>query len=126
MHLADIASTGVSRMKLLFLKRTNAHEACKACVWQVWSRFVQFEATYGDLTSLLKVEKRRCAALKEAGEQVDDGLEALVRRYRFMDLWPASQQELALIRPHQVSHLGNRKGYWTATPTPGRAVPNSR
>jgi hypothetical protein len=103
----------------------NAHESCEACVWQVWSRFVQFEATYGDLASLLKVEKRRRAALTEAGEPEDEGLEALVRRYRFMDLWPASQQELALIRPHQVSCVANRKGYWKATPTQGGLCPTS-
>lgn len=69
---------------------------------QVWSRFVQFEATYGDLSSLLKVEKRRREALAAAGERVEVSLEALVRRYRFMDLWPAAPHELALMHPHQV------------------------
>lgn len=30
----------------------------------IWDRFVEFESFVGDLTSVLKVEKRKAAALK--------------------------------------------------------------
>ncbi|KAJ4966109.1 hypothetical protein NE237_017958 [Protea cynaroides] len=65
---------------------------------EVWKRFAQFEQTYGDLASMLKVEQRRKEALSRTGE---DGLSALegslhdvVSRYSFMDLWPCSSKDL--------------------------------
>ncbi|KAK7266964.1 hypothetical protein RIF29_19626 [Crotalaria pallida] len=65
---------------------------------EVWKKFIQFEQTYGDLASMLKVEQRRKAALSGAGE---DGTEAMgsslqdvVSRYSFMDLWPCPSNDL--------------------------------
>jgi len=65
---------------------------------EVWKRFVQFEQTYGDLSSLLKVEQRRKEALSRTSEDVlsasENTLHDVVSRYSFMDLWPCSSKEL--------------------------------
>ena len=37
---------------------------------EIWERFIEFEANMGDLASLLKVEKRRAAALRADSRQV--------------------------------------------------------
>ncbi|RLN22656.1 cleavage stimulation factor subunit 77 [Panicum miliaceum] len=65
---------------------------------EVWKRFVQFEQTYGDLSSMLKVEQRRKEALSRTSEDVlsasENTLHDIVSRYSFMDLWPCSSKEL--------------------------------
>jgi len=65
---------------------------------EVWKRFVQFEHTYGDLSSMLKVEQRRKEALSRTSEDVlsasENTLHDVVSRYSFMDLWPCSSKEL--------------------------------
>uniref|UniRef100_A0A2P2JZW6 Cleavage stimulation factor subunit 77 isoform X1 n=2 Tax=Rhizophora mucronata TaxID=61149 RepID=A0A2P2JZW6_RHIMU len=65
---------------------------------EVWKRFAQFEQTYGDLASMLKVEQRRKEALSRTGEDGMSALEGLlqdvVSRYSFMDLWPCSSNDL--------------------------------
>ncbi|XP_024020703.1 cleavage stimulation factor subunit 77 [Morus notabilis] len=65
---------------------------------EVWKRFTQFEQTYGDLASMLKVEQRRKEALSGAGEEGSSALESslhdVVSRYSFMDLWPCSSNDL--------------------------------
>ncbi|KAK3024538.1 hypothetical protein RJ639_043730 [Escallonia herrerae] len=65
---------------------------------EVWKRFTQFEQTYGDLASMLKVEQRRKEAISRTGEEGSSALESslhdVVARYSFMDLWPCSSKEL--------------------------------
>lgn len=65
---------------------------------EVWNRFIKFEQTYGDLTSMLKVEQRRKEALSRTGEEGSEALEGslldVVSRYSFMDLWPCSSRDL--------------------------------
>ncbi|XP_010279464.1 PREDICTED: cleavage stimulation factor subunit 77 isoform X2 [Nelumbo nucifera] len=65
---------------------------------EVWKRFTQFEQTYGDLTSMLKVEQRRKEALSKSGEEgsstLEGSLQDVVSRYSFMDLWPCSSKDL--------------------------------
>lgn len=65
---------------------------------EVWNRFIKFEQTYGDLTSMLKVEQRRKEALSRTGEEGSSALEGslldVVSRYSFMDLWPCSSRDL--------------------------------
>lgn len=65
---------------------------------EVWKRFTQFEQTYGDLASILKVEQRRKEALSRTGEESspasDSTLYDVVSRYSFMDLWPCSSKDL--------------------------------
>ncbi|GLT27717.1 hypothetical protein SLA2020_026950 [Shorea laevis] len=65
---------------------------------EVWKRFSQFEQTYGDLASMLKVEQRRKEALSITGEEgaslLENSLQDVVSRYSFMDLWPCSSKDL--------------------------------
>ncbi|MBA0752862.1 hypothetical protein Gogos_005545 [Gossypium gossypioides] len=65
---------------------------------QVWKRFTQFEKTYGDLASMLKVEQRRKEALsgtiEEGASALETSLLDLISRYSFKDLWPCSSKDL--------------------------------
>ncbi|XP_027924445.1 cleavage stimulation factor subunit 77 isoform X5 [Vigna unguiculata] len=63
---------------------------------EVWKKFTQFEQTYGDLASMLKVEQRRKEALSgaEDGTTLESSLQDIVSRYSFMDLWPCSSNDL--------------------------------
>ncbi|XVF82621.1 hypothetical protein PTKIN_Ptkin16aG0063800 [Pterospermum kingtungense] len=65
---------------------------------EVWKRFVQFEKTYGDLASTLKIEQRRKEALsgtsEEAASALESSLQDVVSRYSFKDLWPCSSKDL--------------------------------
>ncbi|CAL5330708.1 unnamed protein product [Camellia sinensis] len=92
----------------------------------VWKRFTQFEQTYGDLASMLKVglsftivlltqvEQRRKEALSRTGEESQSALESslqdVVSRYSFMDLWPCSSKDLDnLARQEWLSKNVNKK-----------------
>ncbi|XP_021822483.1 cleavage stimulation factor subunit 77 isoform X3 [Prunus avium] len=65
---------------------------------EVWKRFTSFEQTYGDLASMLKVERRKKEALSGTGEEgpssLESSLQDVASRYSFMDLWPCSSKEL--------------------------------
>uniref|UniRef100_A0A1I8F444 Suf domain-containing protein n=1 Tax=Macrostomum lignano TaxID=282301 RepID=A0A1I8F444_9PLAT len=50
----------------------------------IWAKFLEFETSVGDLASVLKVERRRLQAFQ--------GVE--VFPYKFMELFPCSEQEL--------------------------------
>ncbi|KAL8484475.1 hypothetical protein ACS0TY_026961 [Phlomoides rotata] len=81
---------------------------------EVWNRFAQFEQTYGDLTSMLKVEQRRKEALSrmtENGESnLENSLQDVISRYSFMDLWPCSTKDLDhLARQEWLSKNVNKK-----------------
>lgn len=81
---------------------------------EVWKRFTQFEQTYGDLSSMLKVEQRRKEALSGTGEEGSSALEGslqdIVSRYSFMDLWPCSTNDLDhLARQEWLSKNMKRK-----------------
>ncbi|KAJ4787280.1 mRNA 3'-end-processing protein rna14 [Rhynchospora pubera] len=83
---------------------------------EVWKRFVQFERTYGDLSSMLKVEQRRKEALSKA--KIDEGsssalendLYDVVSRYSFLDLWPCSSKDLDhLSRQEWLANVGDKR-----------------
>ncbi|KAK7386654.1 hypothetical protein VNO78_26988 [Psophocarpus tetragonolobus] len=64
---------------------------------EVWKKFTQFEQTYGDLASMLKVEQRRKEALagaEDGAAALESSLQDIVSRYSFMDLWPCSSNDL--------------------------------
>ncbi|XP_020867680.1 cleavage stimulation factor subunit 77 isoform X2 [Arabidopsis lyrata subsp. lyrata] len=65
---------------------------------EVWNRFIQFEQTYGDLASILKVEQRMKEALSGKGEEgsspLESSLQDVVSRYSYMDLWPCTSNDL--------------------------------
>lgn len=61
---------------------------------EIWNRFLKFEYTFGDPNSIAKVEKRRI----EAHPQLElNPLRAMVDRFRFRDIWPATAEELEYI-----------------------------
>ncbi|XP_064490288.1 cleavage stimulation factor subunit 3-like isoform X2 [Ornithodoros turicata] len=61
---------------------------------EIWNKFLEFESNIGDLSSILKVEKRRAAAIEKLKEFEGKETALLVDRYRFMDLYPCTAQEL--------------------------------
>ncbi|XP_047321570.1 cleavage stimulation factor subunit 77 isoform X2 [Impatiens glandulifera] len=63
---------------------------------EVWDRFAQFEQTYGDLASMLKVERRRKEALSGTSEvgAFETSLKDIVSRYSFKGLYPCSPADL--------------------------------
>lgn len=73
---------------------------------EVWNRFMLFEQTYGDLASMLKVQQRRKDALLQTGDEgaasAESSLQQLVSRYRYLDLWPCSAQDLDYLARQQV------------------------
>ncbi|EPS67922.1 hypothetical protein M569_06851, partial [Genlisea aurea] len=80
----------------------------------VWNKFSQFEQTYGDLASMLKVEQRRKEALSrigESGESVSEtSLRDIASRYSFMDLRPCSTRDLDhLARQELLSRNANKR-----------------
>lgn len=88
---------------------------------EVWKRFFQFEQTYGDLASMLKVEQRRKEALSKVGEESQSDLESslqdVVSRYNFKDLWPCSSRDLDhLARQEWLSKNVSKKAEMSSLP----------
>ncbi|CAM6129012.1 unnamed protein product [Calypogeia fissa] len=73
---------------------------------EVWGRFIQFEQTYGDLQSMLKVEQRRKEALSQDGDNssnmLEGSLQQLISRYHFLDLWPCTSTDLDHLARQQI------------------------
>lgn len=63
----------------------------------IWNKFLEFECNIGDLQSIVKVEKRRSEVLSKIKEFEGKETAQLVDRYRFLDLFPCSPQELKSI-----------------------------
>jgi cleavage stimulation factor subunit 3 len=61
---------------------------------EIWNRFLEFESNIGDLTSIVKVEKRRLAVLQGIKQFEGKETAQLVDRYKFLDLYPCSPSEL--------------------------------
>ncbi|XP_057519299.1 cleavage stimulation factor subunit 77 isoform X2 [Amaranthus tricolor] len=81
---------------------------------EVWKRFAHFEQTYGDLSSMLKVEQRRKEALSRTSDDAtlahESSLQEVVSRYSFMDLWPCSSKDLDhLARQEWLAKNMNKK-----------------
>ncbi|XP_046843995.1 cleavage stimulation factor subunit 3-like [Xenia sp. Carnegie-2017] len=62
---------------------------------EIFKKFLDFEANSGDLASYLKVEKRKLSLFKEELESRETTL--LVDRYRYLDLYPCTKTELAVL-----------------------------
>ncbi|KAG7654662.1 Tetratricopeptide-like helical domain superfamily [Arabidopsis suecica] len=83
---------------------------------EVWKRFIQFEQTYGDLASILKVEQRMKEALSGKGEEgsspLESSLQDVVSRYSYMDLWPCTSNDLDHLARQEllVKNLNKKAG----------------
>ncbi|XP_019553197.1 protein suppressor of forked [Aedes albopictus] len=64
---------------------------------EVWNRFLEFESNIGDLSSIVKVERRRSAVLEKLKEFEGKETAQLVDRYKFLNLYPCSSAELKSI-----------------------------
>ncbi|XP_071941961.1 cleavage stimulation factor subunit 3-like isoform X2 [Antedon mediterranea] len=62
----------------------------KSC--EIWLRFEDFESTCGDLSSILKVERRRFQNFTDDFKDKETAL--LIDRYRYLDLYPCTSSEL--------------------------------
>ncbi|TMW40213.1 hypothetical protein DOY81_014707 [Sarcophaga bullata] len=59
----------------------------------VWNRFLEFESNIGDLSSIVKVERRRSAVLENLKEYEGKETAQLVDRYKFLGvLYPCTHQ----------------------------------
>ncbi|CAN1266645.1 Cleavage stimulation factor subunit 77 [Linum perenne] len=99
---------------------------------EVWKRFVQFEQTYGDLASMLKVEQRRKEAFsnvdEDAGSVLEGSLQEVVARYSFMDLSPCAPKDLDQLARQEwlVKNMGKKSGMSNGpTSRVGGAFPQS-
>lgn len=63
---------------------------------EIWNSFLEFESNIGDLSSIIKVEKRRAQALEKVLSCCTD-TSWVVDRYKFQDLVPCSLPELRSI-----------------------------
>ncbi|XP_054160446.1 cleavage stimulation factor subunit 3-like [Oppia nitens] len=63
---------------------------------EIWTKFLEFECQIGDLSSVIKVEKRRALAIEKLNKQTSETA-WLVDRYKFQNLLPCSQTELKSI-----------------------------
>jgi len=73
----------------------------------IWNKFLEFESSIGDLSSIIKTEKRRSAVLNQIKEF--DGRETaqIIDRYRFQNLYPCSNYELKSIGYNEVLALSS-------------------
>lgn len=70
----------------------------------VWNRFLEFESNIGDLSSIVKVERRRSSVLENLKEFEGKETAQLVDRYKFLDLFPCTETELKSIGYSPVSY----------------------
>lgn len=61
----------------------------------IWDRFVEFEYSRGDQSSIQKVEQRRSNLYPEL--RAHTSLAQMACRYRFMDMWPCDALELDML-----------------------------
>lgn len=72
---------------------------------EVWNKFLEFESNIGDLTSIVKVERRRSSVLENLKEYEGKETAQLIDRYKFLDLFPCSSPELRSIGYHEISAI---------------------
>ncbi|XP_019857540.1 PREDICTED: cleavage stimulation factor subunit 3 [Amphimedon queenslandica] len=71
---------------------------------KLWEQFSRFELAVGDLSSLLKVERRRANMLQRSQEAEVSETSLLIDRYTYLDLFPCSELELRVIGHHSVAN----------------------
>ncbi|KAH1011580.1 hypothetical protein HUJ04_000919 [Dendroctonus ponderosae] len=76
----------------------------------IWNKFLEFECNIGDLQSIVKVERRRAEVLSKIKEFEGKETAQLVDRYRFLDLFPCTPQELKSIGYTDVINITGAAG----------------
>lgn len=72
---------------------------------EVWNKFLEFESNIGDLSSIVKVERRRSSVLENLKEYEGKETAQLIDRYKFLDLFPCTSSELRSIGYHEISAI---------------------
>ncbi|KAI0232191.1 Cleavage stimulation factor subunit 3 [Lamellibrachia satsuma] len=87
--------------RVLFERILSSGQLPPEKTYEIWSKFLEFESTVGDLASTLKVEKRRAQVLAKEFEGKETAL--LIDRYRYFDLMPCSSTELKALGYKDIS-----------------------
>jgi len=92
-HLNDDNNTRVLFERVLSADTLSPKDAKK-----IWTQFMDFESTVGDLSSIKKVEKRVLASMTAMTDSNGEANQAaqLIERYKVFDLWPCSKEELII------------------------------
>ncbi|XP_016978138.1 protein suppressor of forked [Drosophila rhopaloa] len=91
-HLNEDNNTRVLFERVLSSGGLSPHKSV-----EVWNRFLEFESNIGDLSSIVKVERRRSAIFENLKEYEGKETAQLVDRYKFLDLYPCTSTELKSI-----------------------------
>lgn len=83
-----------NNMRVLFERTLSSDSFKPEQTVEIWNKFLEFETNVGDLTGILKVEKRRAHAFDLSGTLVSCTTARLIDRYRYIDLYPCSKDEL--------------------------------
>nr|CAG4641502.1 EOG090X026K [Eurycercus lamellatus] len=76
---------------------------------EIWNRFLEFESSIGDLSSVIKVEKRRNTVLEKLKELEGKETALLIDRYRFGSLYPCSSADLRALGYYEVIELSGQQ-----------------
>lgn len=100
-HLTEDNNTRVLYERVLTSVPKDAQQ-------EIWSRFLKFEADYGDLPAALSVEQRA----RDANPTPGPGVCYAIHRYRYLDLLP--------VTPPELDYLGYARcfGQPSAAPAP--------
>lgn len=93
-------------LRVLFEKAVNTIPKEKAR--EIWNLYVQFEYSYGDLSSIVKIESRK---IKTYPETDTSAMLPLVNRFRYMDLWPCNNAELDSFGMLSINSYSLQKNY---------------
>lgn len=80
--------------RVLFERILSANSGAEKSL-ELWDKYMEFEGHIGDLMTINKVDRRRRKELEK--EFVDCQTLLLIDRYKFMDLFPASVDEIRLL-----------------------------
>ncbi|XP_029406026.2 protein suppressor of forked [Bactrocera neohumeralis] len=105
--------------RVLFERVLSSGGLTPALSVDVWNRFLEFESNIGDLSSIVKVERRRSAVLENLKEYEGKETAQLVDRYKFLDLYPCTSVELRSIGyTENVGIMTNKSAANAATAKP--------
>uniref|UniRef100_A0A915DS50 Suppressor of forked domain-containing protein n=1 Tax=Ditylenchus dipsaci TaxID=166011 RepID=A0A915DS50_9BILA len=78
--------------RVIFERILNSGALSSDKAVEIWDKYLEFESQVGDLTSILKVDKRRREAVKDIFEERQALL--LIDRYKFLNLAPCTTEQL--------------------------------
>lgn len=76
---------------MLFERIVSQQQIPKEKLKEFWEMYLEFERTYGDLTTISNVEKRKLALYPEHHPH---SFLSMVHKYKYLNLWPCSATQL--------------------------------